>query len=241
MIIYDRIQHESAREYVYRLLKTNIVNLTLPPGQSLSEQEIAERLDVSRTPVREAFIKLTHDNLLDIFPQKGSYVSLIDPDQVAEAKFARETLEREVVQQACIAFPAEDLFQLASCVALQELCSSEKNYHKFFELDETIHGTIFKGCMKTRTWTMLQSMNAHYNRVRMLNLAVGYDWDQLIHQHKELVRAIREKDKALARRTLDTHLNKVVVDLEYLRGEYGHYFLPRKTGAAEMSTAKQQQ
>lgn len=239
MIIYEREQHESAREYVYRLLKTNIVNLTLPPGQSLSEQEIAEQLDVSRTPVREAFIKLTHDNLLDIIPQKGSYVSLIDTDQVAESKFARETLEREVVQQACVAFPSEDLFQLASCVTLQELCISEKNYHKFFELDETMHGTIFKGCMKGRIWSMLQQMNAHYNRVRMLNLAVGFDWDQLIHQHRELVRAIREKDKALAKRTIDTHLNKVVVDLEYLRGEYGHYFLPRRQSAADTPAAKQ--
>jgi DNA-binding GntR family transcriptional regulator len=81
-------------------------------------------------------------------------------------------------------------------------------------------------------------MNAHYNRVRMLNLAVGFDWEELISQHKELVRAIREKDKALAKRTIDRHLNKVVVDLEYLRGEYSHYFLPRKTGAQEARIAR---
>lgn len=217
---------ESAREYVYRLLKANIVNLTLQPGQGISEQEIAERLQLSRTPVREAFIKLAQEKLLDIYPQKGTYVSLIDTNQVEESKFARETLEKEVIQQACVAFPGDELFQLQSSLALQELCISEKNYQKFFELDEAMHGTIFKGCRKARTWSMLQQMNAHYNRVRMLNLVVGYDWDQLLHQHRELVRAIRENDKALARRTIDMHLNKVVMDLEYLRGEYGHYFLP---------------
>jgi DNA-binding GntR family transcriptional regulator len=238
LIAIERLQQESAREYVYRLLKANIINLTLQPGQSISEQEIAERLHVSRTPVREAFIKLAQEKLLDIYPQKGTYVSLIDTDQVEESKFVRETLEKEVIKLACVSFPGEELFQLASCVALQELCITEKNYHKFFELDENMHATIFKGCKKARAWFMLQQMNAHYNRVRMLNLAVGYDWEQLILQHKDLVRAIREKDKALAKRTIDLHLNKVVVDLEYLRGEYSHYFLPRKTGAQDDKTAK---
>lgn len=236
--IIERHLQESAREYVYRLLKVNIINMTLPPGQGISEQEIAERLRLSRTPVREAFIKLAQEKLLDIYPQKGTYISLIDTSQVEESKFVRETLEKEVIQQACVAFPGEELFQLQSSLALQELCLSEKNYHKFFELDETLHATIFKGCRKARTWSMLQQMNAHYNRVRMLNLAVGYDWDQLLHQHKELVRAIREKDKTLARRTIDTHLNKVVLDLEYLRGKYPHYFLPLAPAAANGTETK---
>ncbi|SDF33720.1 GntR family transcriptional regulator [Sporolituus thermophilus] len=238
MFIIERSKHESAREYVYRLLKFNIINLTLPPGQSLSEQDIADQLNVSRTPVREAFIKLAQENLLDILPQKGTYVSLIDIDHVEESKFVRETLEREVVQQACSFFPSELLFELQSNVTLQELCIKEKNYHKFFELDESMHGTIFKGCKKARTWAMMQQMNTHYNRVRMLNLAVGYDWDQLIFQHQELVRAIREKDVALGKQTIDKHLNKVVVDLEYLRKEYEHYFLPPKAYSVNVVTTK---
>jgi DNA-binding GntR family transcriptional regulator len=142
------------------------------------------------------------------------------------------------VQQACKGFPSEELFQLQSYIALQELCISEKNYLKFFELDESMHGTIFKGCKKMRTWTMLQQMNAHYNRVRMLNLAVGFEWEQLIHQHKELVRAIREKNGALAKQAIDTHLNKVVVDLEHLRNEFGHYFLPLKKNGGNETVVK---
>ncbi|MCX7780306.1 MAG: GntR family transcriptional regulator [Negativicutes bacterium] len=232
VLIIKRLHQESVREYVYRLLKINIINLTLPPGQSISEQEIADRLNVSRTPIREAFIKLAQENLLDILPQKGTYVSLIDIDQVAESKFVRETLEREVVQQACRNFPAEALLELHSNVMLQELCINEKNYHKFFELDEKMHGTIFKCCKKARTWTMMQQMNSHYNRVRMLNLVVGFDWDQLIDQHKELVRAIREQDAALAKATIEKHLNKVAIDLEYLRKAYGHYFLPPNSSPA---------
>ena len=229
MLIIQQEPQESIREYAYRFLRMNIIDLSLPPGQNISEQDVATQLNVSRTPVREAFIKLAQENLLDIIPQKGTYVSLIDIDQVEESKFARETLEKEVIRQACISFPSEELFQLQFCLAQQELCISEKNYHRFFELDETMHGLIFKGCKKGRTWNMLHLMNAHYNRVRILNLKVKeFEWEQLIEQHRELVRAIRESDVALGKKIINLHLNNVVVDLEHLRNEQGHYFLPSK-------------
>lgn len=229
MLIIEQNPQESIREYVYRFLKLNIININLPPGQSISEQDVASQLNVSRTPVREAFIKLAQENLLDIIPQKGTYISLIDTDQVEESKFVRETLEKEIVQQACTGFPAEELFQLQSSLALQKLCIKEKDYHRFFQQDEAMHGIIFKGCNKSRTWNMLQLMNAHYNRVRILNLKDReFEWDQLIDQHQDLVRAISEQDIVLGKKTIDLHLNKVVVDLEHLRKEHSDYFLQHK-------------
>ena len=229
MVIIEQNPQESIREYVYRFLKLNIINLELPPGQNISEQEVASQLKVSRTPVREAFIKLAQENLLDIIPQKGTYVSLIDTDQVEESTFARQTLEHEVIQQACTSFPAEELFQLQSCLALQKLCISEKNYYRFFELDETLHAIIFRGCKKGRTWEMLQLMNAHYNRVRILSLKTKeFQWDQLLEHHQTLIRAIQEQNVKLGIKTIDLHLNKVLIDLEDLRKAHGDYFLQLK-------------
>lgn len=229
MLLIEQNPQESIREYVYRFLKLNIIHLNLPPGQNISEQDVATQLQVSRTPVREAFIKLAQENLLDIIPQKGTYVSLIDTEQVEESKFVRETLEKEIIQHACTQFPAEELFQLQSSLALQDLCISEKNYLRFFELDEAMHGIIFKGCKKSRTWNMLQLMNAHYNRVRILNLKdKAFEWDQLLVQHRELVRAISEQDIVLGAKIIDVHLNKVVVDLEHLRAEHSDYFMQIK-------------
>ncbi len=62
-------------ETVYAVLRKNIINLTLAPGTLISETDVAERLSVSRTPVREAFIRLSHEALVSIFPQKGTFVS----------------------------------------------------------------------------------------------------------------------------------------------------------------------
>ena len=83
----DRLTGETARDFAFRVLKDNIVSLELKPGTLISENEIASELGLSRTPVREAIIDLSKASIIEIFPQKGSYVSLIDSQMVEEARF----------------------------------------------------------------------------------------------------------------------------------------------------------
>ena len=220
--LIERFSQESTREYVCRLLRANIVDLTISPGSPVAEKDIAEILQVSRTPVREAFIKLAQEGVLEIIPQKGSYVSLIDPEQVEDVRFCREVLEKEIIKIACTAFPKEDLFKLQSSLTLQKLCIQEKNYTRFFELDAEMHSAIFSGCKKSRVWTMLQQMNIHYDRVRMLNLLLGLDWELLLNQHNEIYDAIVERNVEKGLRVLDIHLNKVTIDLKQLQEQFGH-------------------
>lgn len=222
--VIKRDLQESSREYVYRCLKENIMQLRLEPGSVLSEKEVAAVLNVSRTPVREAFIQLAREYLLDILPQKGTYVSYIDLENVEESVFLREKVEREVVKLACTHFPVDKLFELQSNLSLQQLCIDEENYLKLFELDEALHKSIFEGCKKARIWSLIQQINTHYNRVRLLNFAGKYDWATILKQHQELVRAIREKNVELGTEIIDLHLNKVRIDLRDLLVDYAHYF-----------------
>lgn len=224
MQMINRLQQETTREYVYRFLKINIMAVSLPPGTALSEKDIADLLKVSRTPVREAFIQLSNEYLLDIIPQKGTYVSLIDLDNVEESKFLRETIERVVVDLACTDFPKDKLLELKHSLKLQEIYLQENNFDKFYEADEALHSTIFAGCKKIRTWQLIQQMLTHYNRVRHLTVAVGYDSQILLDQHKDLVYAIETKDVELGRKTINMHLNKVRIDIKDLIRNYTHYF-----------------
>ena len=196
----------------------------MAPGSALSEKDISKLLGVSRTPVREAFIQLSHEYLLDILPQKGTYVSLIDIENVEESKFLRETVEKAVIAIACTQFPNENFFDLQANIVLQELCFKERNYLKFYELDDALHKIIFVGCKKARIWSMIQQMHTHYNRVRMLNIAGGYDVLAVLNQHKQLVSAILTKDVALGTQTICLHLDKVKFDIEDLRRDYADYF-----------------
>lgn len=99
--LFEKAPNETVREYAYRVLYENIMSLKLPPGTAMSEQELSGILNVSRTPVREAFIRLSQKGLLEILPQRGTFVSKIHTEQLAEFRFFRVTLERAIVELAC--------------------------------------------------------------------------------------------------------------------------------------------
>lgn len=212
------------RDYVYDTLKRMIMELKLEPGRFISEKDIIEMLEVSRTPVREALVKLSQEQLIDIIPQKGSFISLIDLELVEESRFVRETLERAIVRQACERLSSEQVLRLEHLVSMQELCVKEKNYKRLFELDEEFHKTIVVGCGKTRTWGMLQQLNVHYNRIRMLRLAVNDDWHIILSEHLAITRAIRENHPDTAERTMSKHLSRVNFEKQELREKYPSYF-----------------
>lgn len=226
LALLERLPHESSREYAYRLLRTNILDLTIAPGATLSENDVAEIVAVSRTPVREAFIKLSQEALLDIQPQRGTYVSLIDPGHVEEARFLRTTVETEVIKLACRSFPAELLISLQSLLQFQELSAAENAPAKFFAHDEALHRTLFIGCGKLRVWAIIQQMNTHYNRVRFLNLLSGYNLPRIIEEHRCIVRAVRDRDVIAGERAADLHLSKIHLDIKQLQQEYPDYFVP---------------
>ncbi|MDQ0862272.1 DNA-binding GntR family transcriptional regulator [Bacillus sp. V2I10] len=220
----SKMKAGSTREQIYSLLKEEILKFRLLPGDKISEKEISEKFKVSRTPVRESFIQLSKDGLLDIYPQKGTCVSLIDLNLVEEARFMREHLEVAVIQLACETFPQEKLFSLEMNLMMQEMCMKEKNYEKLFQLDEEFHQTIFDGCKKGNIWYVIQSMNMHFKRLRMLRLATNLNWDGIYHQHLLLIEAIRNKEPEVAVKMMKEHLTMVIFDKETLRKEYPTYF-----------------
>lgn len=140
----------STRAYSYHVLKEQILQLKLEPGTKISEKEIAEQLNVSRTPVREAFMKLAEEELLDIIPQSGTVVSRINLAHVEEGRFIREKIEKEIVALACDSFGEDFRFRMETNIYMQDVCSTQKNFNKLFELDES----------STKSCLMLLAKNA---------------------------------------------------------------------------------
>ncbi|MCU6795057.1 MULTISPECIES: GntR family transcriptional regulator [Paenibacillus] len=212
------------RDHVYENLKKNIMELKLEPGRLISEKELVEMLQVSRTPIREALVKLSQDELIETTPQKGSVISLIDMQHAEEARFLRETMESAIVREACVKLSSEQVLHLQNLIALQELCESEENYERLFELDEEFHRSIIVGCGRTRTWGLIQQVTTHYNRIRFLRLATNHDWKIILSQHHGIVRAIKEKNPDAAEQVLRDHLELVVIEKEELKHKYPGYF-----------------
>jgi DNA-binding GntR family transcriptional regulator len=214
----------STRDFTYQTLKDKILNLELEPGTRISEKEVAENLEVSRTPIRESFLKLSQEQLLEIYPQSGTFVSRIDLDHVEEARFVRENIERAVVKLACESFSDEDAFHLETNIGMQELCAGKENYPKLFELDEEFHKRLFFGCGKKRTWHMIQQMNNHFNRLRMLRLSTNLNWDIIISQHKQILDLVKNKEADQAEEAIKQHLRLVVIEKDVLKERYENFF-----------------
>lgn len=219
-----KINYFSTRDHVYHVLRDNIITLELKPGQNISEKEISDELQVSRTPVRESFVKLTQEELLEVYPQKGTFVSLIDLYHVEEARFIREHLEKAAAKVAAANFPAEYISHLEVNVAQQKECVKEKNYNRLFELDEAFHHTISIGCGKERIWSVIQQMNAHLNRIRMLSLAADFKWDLILSEHEGIVQAIKNKQPEKAEKVMEDHLKKLKFEQNKLKEMYSEYF-----------------
>ncbi|MCC3376552.1 GntR family transcriptional regulator [Cohnella sp. REN36] len=214
----------SARETVYAQLRDRILSLDLPPGTALSEKEASLSFGVSRTPVRESFVRLAQEGLVQVLPQRGTFVSLIDSELVEEARFMREQLERAVIRLACESFPAERLVALEDNLRAQRESMARQDDKRMFELDEAFHRTIFEGCRKLNTWAVLQSMNVHLNRSRLLRLVTDHAWSHLYAQHERMAQAIRDRDAETADRVMKEHLTLSITDLSMLKMKYPHYF-----------------
>jgi DNA-binding GntR family transcriptional regulator len=214
----------SAGNAVYAELKRQIVNLELPPGTPLSEKEVSVAFNVSRTPVRESFVRLAQEDLVLVLPQRGTRVSLIDPEMVLEAQFMREQLERAVVRLACRDFPEDLLAELNRNLALQKECVQRHDTRRMFELDEAFHRILFEGCRKLGTWSVIQQMNANLNRSRILWLSTDPQWTPLYEQHRDMYEAIVRRDEAKADRIMQEHLSLSIANLPVLQKKFPNYF-----------------
>lgn len=214
----------STRDGVYRSLKDQILRLELPPGTGISEKEISLKYNVSRTPVRESFVRLAQEGLLEIYPQRGTIVSLIDLRLVEEARFMREHLERAVIREACTLLSETSLQALRTNLAMQKACIEQEDYKSMFQLDENFHHVIFEGSGKINTWEVVQQVKVHLNRSRMLRLAADHDWKHLYEQHHQMYNALLEQNAALADEVMAQHMSLTLTDQKMLTAKYPQYF-----------------
>jgi len=217
---------ENNRQYVYRILKENIMNLYLEPGESISEGEIGEYLNVSRTPIREAIVKLGEERLLNVYPQRGSYVSKIDLDLVVESLFMRKTLEKEMLLLAIERGVSESLIKsLEKNLHFQKvLFQLGEDLHEFFYLDNEFHKLIFKEYGKDRVWLTIKQFNSHYDRLRLLDALEKTTMEKTLKQHENIINILKTGDKRAIADTVTDHLSNFKKVIKSLQEKHPTYF-----------------
>ncbi len=229
MKVSKQVPGENSRMYAHRVILENIINLELPPGSAVSEKELSLALNLSRTPVREALIEMSRLGLVEIVPQRGSYVTKIDYDLIDEVKFIRLSLELSVTKLACKeGISEESIGLLRSNMKKQRAClESNGSAAELMELDNEFHKILFQSVGKSRVYDVVQAQMFHFDRLRILtiqNLGIGKS-SQTVNDHENIVYALGNRDWELMEMVMTRHLSRHLVEKEEIVKYHPEYFV----------------
>ena len=209
---------------VYAWLRDEILSGRLRPGQALSENEVAQRLSVSRTPVREAIIRLENEGLLSVRPQVGTSVAPIDVDAVADVQFLREAVECRTVALAARRVTPADALELRAQLKEQARVAARGDHAAFVPLDDRMHQKLVAMAGRPRVWHAVEDAKAQLDRVRFLSLE-DPAWLATIHrQHEEIVERVIAGDADGAVAAMSQHLRAVFASIETIARTSPEYF-----------------
>lgn len=209
---------------VFDALRQAIVRLELRPGNSLSEAEVARQLGVSRQPVREAFIKLNETGLVEVRPQRGTYVKLISIRDVQNARFVREAIELAVVRKAALQMTDAGGQTLRDNLEQQRRIAPDGDPARFLPLDEAFHQAIADIAQCDYAWRVVEGLKAQLDRVRFLSMPDATPTSTLVAQHTAIADALERHDPDAAEAAMRAHLSEILTSLPRLAQAHPELF-----------------
>jgi GntR family transcriptional regulator, rspAB operon transcriptional repressor len=217
-------------ETIYQTIRTEIIRMRLRPGERLSEKELGLCFGASRTPVREAIVRLVEDGLIEVRPQRGTYVARISLQSVRRARFVRSALELAIIREAAERGVSEAVLEEAR-IAIADQENARLDPERFTTADDMFHRTFANGVGYGDIWSVVENQKAQFDRIRFLSLPNVTPIDHLIEQHRTILSAVEARDPDWAERTLREHLSIVVetaavlmqTNPDFILGDIGQY------------------
>lgn len=217
-------------EQVFRDIRKRILKLELEPGQKISENQMSDEYGVSRSIIRSVFTRLSQLELLTVYPQRGTYVSLIDLNYIEDLLVLRTAVEKEVIYEIFKNIKEKDRLtlvkELENNLELQEQCRNTEEYSKTFrEMDSIFHKTMIDSVKRYRLVEILSNPMLHIVRWRNFDVALSHRITELIDEHKAIVNAIKEGDLNKSQQAMENHLETISKIAGKAKEKYPQYFI----------------
>jgi GntR family transcriptional regulator, rspAB operon transcriptional repressor len=216
---------EPVNQQIYRKLRKAIITCQILPGVLLSEKEISSQFNVSRQPVREAFIKLAEAGLVQILPQRGTFVTKISIKKVIDGQFIRDAIECAIIRRAAIEINDLHILLLQKNLEEQKEANKQKNFHYFLEKDDEFHQILMNVIDCQLAWESVENIKAMMDRVRFLSLEEISSPDDLIKQHEKILMALKKHDPELAAIALHEHLSAILQTIKIVSQQKTEWFI----------------
>ncbi len=196
----------SKADAVYGDLKHAILTGALEPGSLIEKAELCEKFRVSRYPVSAAVSRLAYDQLVDVAPQHGSFVSRISLHDVRERLFIRTALEAEIAAEAARRMTRADTEPLTANLKEAEAAVAADDRAAFYATDVAFHQILTARLAMARAAEVLDGLRVHLERVRRILMAPPGRIREVLAEHRAVVEAIEAGDDAAARDAMKRHL-----------------------------------
>jgi DNA-binding GntR family transcriptional regulator len=223
-MVKDRRQVPTASAVIRQDLRNDILALKLLPGQPIVEKEIAEAYGVSRTPVREAVLRLAEEGLIDIFPQSGTYVSRIPLQALPEALIIRRALEETSARMAATRSGPREIAAIEAVMDRLRETAASGDREQFHQSDDAFHAAIAEAAGYPGLWRVAQQVKVQVDRYRRLTLPQEGRLERVLIEHDAVLDAIRRRDAGDAAHHMGHHLGSLMADIGDVAGLNPDYF-----------------
>ncbi|MDR3200362.1 MAG: GntR family transcriptional regulator [Spirochaetales bacterium] len=198
------VSTQPLQEKVYTLIKEEIVNCEMAPGSVISEDVLVEKFGTSRTPIREALLRLQRERLVEIFPRQGTFVSQISLKDIYEIYQLRLIIEPQVVKISCHSLDPEVLLKFRDFFL--KLDSTECPYNEWFRQDRELHSYIVDASGNRHLQQMYATIMDQNLRMRILAGKIPSRMRETNHEHLAILDALLAKDDSKAEEVMASHI-----------------------------------
>lgn len=198
------------RDVVFNTLRHAILMGELKPGERLMEINLAKRLGVSRTPIREAIRMLELEGLVIMIPRKGAQVAQITKKDLEDVLEVRGALEKLAIELACDKITKSQIIQLKQTVTEFKKAMEEEDITRLAEMDVAFHDIIFAATQNPRLIQIINNLREQMYRYRVEYLKDRQSHKQLVKEHEEIISNLEQHDKMSAGIHIVDHIYKQV-------------------------------
>jgi DNA-binding GntR family transcriptional regulator len=220
---------------IYREVRDDIVSMRRKPGEPIVERQIALARGVSRTPVREALLRLADEDLVEIFPQSGTFVARIPMGALPEAILMRTALEQTTARLAAERADPGHVARLRELLARQRRVEARGDRDRFHAADEAFHAAIAQAAGHPGIWRFIEQVKIQVDRYRRLTLPVPGRMRRVLAEHAAIVEAIEKHDGPGAAAAMAAHLERLRASIGDVRDLNPDYFVDRALPLAALS------
>lgn len=213
-------------EEIYENLCNKIENLEYMPGEKLSENELAALYGVSRHIIRGALANLKNRRLVEVYPQRGTFVSLIDIDYITDILYMREAVEQEAIVRIIENGRTEEIVDRMRLIVQtqRDLKEGETFAREFYELDNMYHQVLLTAVGHSNVMNLIAEPYIHIRRWRNYEVRTTKRMKEIVEEHANIVEALAKKDLENSRRLLHQHLDTANRYSKPLKAAEAQYF-----------------